>query len=68
MDDLQIIKMSEIVQVVKWDPNKSLYCDTLILNRLTDKIKANITFEKSIQICHACKQINFRIPKDRDIL
>lgn len=68
MDDLQILKLSEIVQVVKWDPNKNLYCDTLILNRLTDKIRANITFKKSIQICHACRQINFRIPKDRDIL
>lgn len=68
MDDLQITKLSNIVQVMKWEADLNIVCDTLILNRLTDKIKSNITFKKSIQICHACRQINFRIPKDRDIL
>lgn len=68
MDSMQIAKLSEIVQVEKMDPMKSYHCDTLILNRLTDKIGKNITFKKSIQICHACRQINYRIPKERDIL
>lgn len=68
MDEIQVNKLADIVQVVKWDPNLSLCCETLILNRLTDKIRDNISFKQSVQICHACRQINFRIPKDRDIL
>ncbi len=68
MDNIQIDKLSEIVRVEKWVKNKEIYCDTLILNRLTDKIHPNIHFRQSIQICHACRQINYRIPKDRDIL
>lgn len=68
MDQMQIDKLSEIVQVEKYDPKKEVFCDTLILNRLTDRIYSNIHFGQSIQICHACRQINYRIPKDRDIL
>lgn len=68
MDNIQIEKLSEIVRVEKWNKNEEIYCDTLILNRLTDKIHKNVHFRQSIQICHACRQINYRIPKDRDIL
>lgn len=68
MDVLQITKLSEIVQTVRYKEDMSIICDTLILNRLTDKIKGNISFKHSIQICHACKQIKYRIPKDRDVL
>ena len=68
MDDIQISKLSEIVPVEKVNPKKQISCETLILNRLTDKIPENVRFEKSIQICHACRQINYRIPEDRDML
>ena len=68
MDDMQIEKISQIVRVEKYDDEKEYICDSLILNRLTDKIHENIHFGQSIQICHACRQINYRIPKDRDIL
>lgn len=68
MDDIQIGKLSEIVRVERINKEKDVFCDTLILNRLTDKIHPNIHFRQSIQICHACRQINYRIPKDRDVL
>lgn len=68
MDEMQISRLAKIVQVMKWDPEKTIYCDTLILNRLSDKIKDNITAKQTIQICHACRQLNFRIPEDRNIL
>ena len=68
MDGMQVEKLSEIVQVIKWSPDKRFKCDTLILNRLTDKVKDNISAKKTVQICHACIQQNFRIPKGRDIL
>ena len=67
MDDMQTKKLSKIVRVQKWDRNLSFECDTLILNRLTDKVKSNISYKKTVQICHACRQVNYRIPKDRDI-
>ena len=38
------------------DPKTPIACDTIILNRLTDKVPENVTYKKSIQICHACKQ------------
>lgn len=68
MDNIQIEKLSRIVRIEKWDKDKEIYCDTLILNRLTDKIHENIHFKQSVQICHACHQINYRIPQDRDVL
>lgn len=68
MDAMQIGKLSEIVRVEKWDARKEIYCDVLILNRLTDKIRPNIHFQKSVQMCHACRQINYRIPQDRDVI
>lgn len=68
MDSIQIMKLSEIVQVEKIDSSQYYHCDTIILNRLTDKIGKNISYKKSIQMCHACRQINYRIPKDRDFL
>lgn len=68
MDKLQIEKLSQIVRIEKYSKDMDIFCDTLILNRLTDKIHKNIHFKQSIQICHACRQINYRIPKDRDVL
>lgn len=68
MDALQVSKLSELVQTVKYKDDIAIICDTLILNRLTDKIRENISFKQSIQVCHACKQIKYRIPQDRDIL
>lgn len=68
MDPMQAAKLAKIVKIVKYDPSMSIYCDTLILNRLTDKIIPNINYQQSIQVCHACKQVKYRIPQDRDVL
>lgn len=68
MDPMQADKLSRIVKTMQYDPSKSIHCDTLILNRLTDKILPGFTYGQSIQVCHACKQIKFHIPQDRDIL
>lgn len=68
MDKIQIRRISEIAGVFKYDSTKTYCCDTLILNRLTDEIKPNINYRQTVQMCHACHQINFRIPQDRDIL
>lgn len=66
-DIIQISRLKEIVPVMHRD-NQEIFCDTIILNRLTDEIPVNITYKQSIQVCHACVQTNYKIPQDRDIL
>lgn len=55
-DPMQSDRLRQVVRIMKNDPNIPIACDTIILNRLTDKIPANVTYKKSVQICHACKQ------------
>lgn len=66
LDKEQVERLERIVKVKKNNENEPIVCDTIILNRLTDKIPPNVTYKKSIQMCHACVQINYRIPGDRD--
>lgn len=64
----QMIRLSEIVPVVK---NKSynIECDTLIINRISDKIPQNIKYKKVIQMAHCIKQEpEWHIPQDRDYI
>lgn len=68
MDDLQLARLMQVVPVMKNNPSVEVICDTIILNRLTDRIPPNVSFKKSIQICHACVQTRYRIPTDRDFL
>ena len=68
MDPAQIARLMEVVPVLKNDPTKEIACDAIILNRLTDNIPPNVSYKKSIQICHACVQSSYRIPTDRDFL
>ena len=68
IDAVHAERLSQIVRLEKYDPSKSIYCDTLILNRLTDKIPSNVICKQTIQICHACRQVKYRIPQDRDYL
>lgn len=54
---LQLSRLREIVDVRKNDPAKMMACDTVIINRITDKIPANIRYKQSIQMVHACKMV-----------
>ena len=55
-DSKQCERLRKIVRVMKNDPEKSVACDTIILNRVTDKIPSNVIYKKSILVCHACNQ------------
>lgn len=68
LDIMQRERLARIVKVKQNNINDPIVCETLILNRLTDEIPPNITYKKTIQICHACIQKNYRIPQDRDYL
>lgn len=71
-DDIHAIRArmyAKEVQIIKHNKdgyNRAIICDTLICNRLTDKIPTNIRFKQSIQLCHCCKQIAIPMPTDRD--
>ena len=72
-DDMDIMRQRLYAKLVRCINNKhgqgrQIICDTLICNRLTDKIPKNIKYKKSVQICHCCKQITLPIPTDRDLL
>ncbi len=67
MEPRQQERLKKIVRVMSESRDLEIVCDTIILNRLTDKIPAGITYKKSIQVCHSCK-INALIPRNRDYI
>ena len=55
--------------MVKYNPNGSYKCDTLIMLRIFDTIPENIYYSKSVQMCHACRtNPNWHIPQTRDFV
>lgn len=67
IDIFQLREIAKIVKCVELRPDLTIVCDTLLLNRLTDKIKPNFHYKKSVQIIHCCRQQSLRVPKDRDL-
>lgn len=67
-DEKALERLKKIVPTMKNDINTVIQCDTIILNRLTDKMPPNLIYTRSIQMCHANIQPNYRIPQDRDFL
>lgn len=68
IDPKQILRLSDICQVVKNDLEIPVFCDTLICNKIADRIPGNIRFKQSIQMVHCIKQRDWKLPKDRDIM
>lgn len=67
IDFFQLKEISKIVKCVEYEPYYTIVCDTLILNRLTDRIQPNIFCKKTVQVIHCCKQISLRVPEGRDL-
>jgi hypothetical protein len=67
-DPVQKDRLARVVNIMKNNPDKAIVCDTIVLNRLTDKIPPNVTYGKSVQMCHACARNNIAINPDRDFL
>ena len=55
-DPMQCDLLRKVARVMQNDTSKPIVCDTIVLNRLTDKIPENVTYKKSVQVCHACRQ------------
>ena len=67
MDLNQINRLQKHVRVMKNDITKQIHCDTLIINRITDKNPPNVTFKQKVQMVHSCKLENYYvIPTDND--
>ena len=67
--DMNVLKhLSQTVQVIRNRKGLVIECDTLIIQRLADKIPENVRYKKSIQMVHACKQLDWNVPDDRDII
>ncbi len=67
MDEKQLIRLRKIVDCER-QGGQLRECDTLILNRLTDKIPTNVVCKKVVQMVHACVQKNYHISQDRDYI
>jgi glycosyltransferase involved in cell wall biosynthesis len=65
-DQEQASRLRRFVQVIKNNDNLKIFCDTVIIQRITDQIPDNIIFKKSIQVVHACSQFGWKVPQDRD--
>lgn len=69
MDINQINRLRKHVCVMKNDVTKTINCDTLIVNRITDKNPPNVIFKQKVQMVHSCKLENtYKIPTDNDYL
>jgi len=69
IDTKQLARLCEIVPCLKNDLNRPIECDTLIVNRISDRIPPNVSYEKSIQMTHCIKQYpNWHIPQDKDYI
>lgn len=61
----QLGRLMKICRCVKNDLKKPISCDTIIINRISDKIPANVNCKQSVQMTHCIKQQNWHIPQDK---
>ena len=62
----QIIRLASMVRVMRNDMNKTIKCDSLIMNRVFDEIPSNIIYKQSFQMVHGCKDANpHHLPTDK---
>jgi hypothetical protein len=59
--------MKKVVNVIYGKNRQQLSCDVLIMLRILDELPRNITYKKSIQMCHACRfSKRWHIPQNCD--
>ena len=68
MADKQRERLHGIARTMKNDVKQKIICDTLIINRITDKPTVNIQFRQKVQMCHMARlDPRYVLPKDNDI-
>ena len=66
MDSRQMQRLVRLVKCLKHDPRRPIYCDTLIMNRIIDKVPENVSYKQIVQMAHCIKQNDWHIPQNRD--
>ena len=66
MDSRQMQRLVRFVKCLKHDPRRPIYCDTLIMNRIIDKVPENVSYKQIVQMAHCIKQNDWHIPQNRD--
>ena len=68
IDVQQLSRLSAYADVKKNDLKKPIVCDTLIVNRVIDKVPENVSYKKWVQMCHALKtpKMPYKIPEGSD--
>ncbi len=68
MADNQRDRLKGLARTLKNDVKQKIVCDTLIINRITDKPTINIQYRQKIQMCHMAKlDPRYVLPKDNDL-
>ena len=68
MADVQRERLKGLARTLKNDINQKIICDTLIINRITDKPTINIQYRQKVQMCHMAKlDPRYVLPKDNDL-
>lgn len=68
MADEQRERLKGLARTLKNDIKQKIICDTLIINRITDKPTINIHYRQKIQMCHMAKlDPRYVLPKDNDL-
>ena len=66
IDDAQADRLTPYAQVIK-RTSKEIICETLIVNRITDRTPSNVSFTHKVQMVHACKMMaTWTVPDDND--
>lgn len=68
MSPCQIERLLPYVDVRKVDRNIQIECDTLIVNRIIDRMPINVTYKQSVQMVHGVKHSSYTVPQDKDII
>lgn len=68
MSPCQIERLLPYVDVRKIDRAVHIECDTLIVNRIIDKMPYNVSYKQSVQMVHGVKHARYTVPQDKDII
>lgn len=68
MSPCQIERLLPYVEVRKVDKTVQIECDTLIVNRIIDRMPINVTYKRSVQMVHGVKHSSYTVPQDKDII
>ncbi|MBO7422875.1 MAG: glycosyltransferase [Oscillospiraceae bacterium] len=64
----QIERLIPFVEVRKIDRSVQIECDTLIVNRIIDKMPINVSYKQSVQMVHGVKHASYTVPQDKDVI